>query len=167
MDKEKIDTILREQGILYAGTRKKYMGKIAFDESRKCALHGANTFGYYLRPNGTWIVFVTDSERGLELVTYHCDSEEKAKEQIYQMTDACYYNAIIEDIAKTRDKQLPVIISYLLQEYNIPKEQAEESVLTLSQSKYLTAEFLYFIKYKSFYPEKYAVEVAGYTAEQL
>ena len=167
MNVELLNTILHEQGMFYAGSSKKYLGKIVLDQDKKGPIHPANTFGYYLRPDGVWIVFITDAERGIELVAYTCDSEEKALDKIFEIAEAQYYNGIIEKIAKNLDSKKPIIISYLMQKYNFSQDKAEKAVNYLAQSKYLTAEFVYFIQYHAFYPEKYAIEVAGYTAEKL
>ena len=60
-----------------------------------------NTFGYYRNDDETWVVFVTDDERGVEIKRKKLPTEADAIEYLVELCDsqnfAHYSNTVIAD----------------------------------------------------------------------
>ena len=167
MNREQMETILRERGIVYSGVAKSYVGEVSLNQETKLPKHEKDTFGYYLRKDGIWIVFVTDSERGIELTTYTCSSKEESLNRVFEMSERNYYINLSESVIKNFREKEPIILAYLMQEYNYSEEKANEELDYLKQNKFIAFEFAYYIEHREFIPNKYATEYSGYTAEKL
>ena len=78
MNYEKQLELLYKNDLNYYGVKKVFKGKV--DRSKFFSIPGLiiNTYGYYKNENDTWSVFVTDIERGVELLRRIVPTEEDA-----------------------------------------------------------------------------------------
>ena len=91
--------ILRKTGMFYYDVKKDFQGKV--DKSTFFSIPGliTNTFGYYRNNDETWIVFVTDDERGVEIKRKKLPTEEAAIEYIIELCDSqnfAHYSNIVK-----------------------------------------------------------------------
>lgn len=79
---------LRETGMFYYGVKKDFQGNV--DKSTFFSIPGliTNMFGYYRDDEETWVVFVTDDERGLEIKRKKLPTEEAAIEYLIELCDS-------------------------------------------------------------------------------
>lgn len=158
---------LKEYGMVYSGSVKSYVGNVTPSKDSDEISHSTDTFGYYQRSNGLWIVFVTDSERGVEIESYTCDSDDKAFDKVFNLAESHNFIDTCEKTIANFEEKEPVILSYLMKEYKYSEKKANEALEYLKQNKYVAFEFLYYIENGVFVPEKYATNYYGYTAEKL
>ena len=64
---------LKKDGFFYRGSRKRYLGRIELPKDKNWE-NVVDACGYYQSLNGTYVVFVTDSERGLVSHKIKCGS---------------------------------------------------------------------------------------------
>lgn len=78
-----------------------------------------DTFGYYQNADGTWIVFVTDDERGIECVRHKVPTEEAAAAWLSDHCEshnfAHFENAVIEHF----EEKAPFILKHLKQKMRL------------------------------------------------
>lgn len=91
--------ILRKTGMFYYDVKKDFQGKV--DKSTFFSIPGliTNTFGYYRNNDETWIVFVTDDERGVEIKRKKLPTEEAAIEYLIELCDSqnfAHYSNIVK-----------------------------------------------------------------------
>lgn len=104
-------------GMFYYGVKKDFQGNV--DKSTFFSNPGMiiNTFGYYRNDDETWVVFVTDDERGTEIKRKKLPTEEEAIEYLVELFDsqnfAHYSNTVMEHF---EEKQV-TIIDHLKAEY--------------------------------------------------
>ena len=166
-NREQMKKVLKERGMVYSGSAKSYVGNVTPGKDSDKLSHYTDTFGYYKRSDGIWIVFVTDSERGVELESYTCNSNDEAFDKVFNLAES---HNFIDDYEKTIanfEEKEPVILSYLMKEYNYSEKKADKALEYLKQNKYVAFEFLYYIENEVFVPEKYATEYYGYTVAKL
>lgn len=158
---------LKECGMVYSGSVKSYVGNITPNKDSDKISHSTDTFGYYQHPDGIWVVFVTDSERGVEIESYTCDSDDEAFNKVFNLAKIYNFIDTCEKTIANFEEKEPVILSYLMKEYNYSEKKAEKALEYLKQNKYVVFEFLYYIENGVFVPEKFATEYYGYTVEKL
>ena len=162
-----MEKVLKERGMVYSGSVKSYVGNITPSKDPDKISHSTDTFGYYQRSDGKWIMFVTDSERGVELESYTCNSDDEAFDKVFNLAESHnFINTCEKTIANFEEKE-PVILSYLMKEYNYSEKKADKALEYLKQNKYVAFELLYYIENGVFVPEKYATEYYGYTVAKL
>ena len=158
---------LHETGMFYSGVKKIFRGNVDKATFFNDPALIVNTFGYYQNENGTWVVFVTDDERGIETERYRYDSEDIAISELIELAD--YYNFIhLRDTIKNDiELKKQIIIDYLVSEYNYSETKAEKAYSYLLQNKTIAFEFVYYIEHHQFVPDKYAAKYSGYTVKNL
>ena len=77
---------LKENGFIYEGQKKRYLGRIELPKDKNWE-NVVDACGYYQSLNGTYVVFVTDSERGLVSHKIKCGSEEEAVTKLLEFVD--------------------------------------------------------------------------------
>lgn len=153
--------------MFYYGVKKEFEGNV--DKSKFFSNPGLiiNTFGYYRNDDETWIVFVTDDERGTEIKRKKLPTEETAIEYLIELCDsqnfAHYSNTVMENF---EDKE-PIIVEYIKSEYGYSDAKVQKALDYLLQVKIIAFEFLYFIENGSYVPDKYASVFSGYTAKRI
>lgn len=158
---------LRETGMFYYGVKKDFQGNI--DKSTFFNTPGmiVNTFGYYQNDDETWIVFVTDEERGTEIKRKKLPTEESAVEYLIELFEsqnfAHYSNTIMENF----EEKEKTIIEYLKTEYGYSEAKAQKAMDYLLQVKIIAFEFSYFIEKGDYVPDKFACTFSGYTAKRI
>lgn len=158
---------LRKAGMVFCGVKKDFKGKV--DRTTFFGVPGLaiNTFGYYRNGDGTWTVFVTDDERGIETKRRKLSTEKAAIEYLIELCDsqnfAHYSNTAMENF---KDKE-PIIVEYIKSEYGYSDTKAQKALDYLLQVKVIAFEFLHFIENGSFVPDKYASVFSGYTAKKI
>ena len=159
--------MLRKTGMFFYGVKKDFKGKV--DKTTFFSVPGLviNTFGYYRNGDGTWTVFVTDNERGIETKRRKLSTEKAAIEYLIELCDsqnfAHYSNTVMENF---KDKE-PIIIEYIKSEYGYSDTKARKTLNYLLQVKAIAFEFLHFIENGSFVPDRYASVFFGYTAKRI
>ena len=159
--------MLRKTGMFFYGVKKDFKGKV--DKTTFFSVPGLviNTFGYYRNDDGTWTVFVTDNERGIETKRRKLSTEKAAIEHLIELCDsqnfAHYSNTVMENF---EDKE-PIIIEYIKSEYGYSDTKARKTLNYLLQVKAIAFEFLHFIENGSFVPNRYASVFFGYTAKKI
>lgn len=166
-NREQMEKVLKERGMVYSGSAKSYVGNVTPGKDSDKLGHSADTFGYYRRSDGIWIVFVTDSERGVELESYTCNSDDEAFDKVFNLAESHNFIDTCEKTIANFEEKEPVILSYLMKEYNYSEKKADKALEYLRQNKYVAFEFLYYIENGVFVPEKYATEYYGYTVAKL
>lgn len=164
---EPTEKYLSEHGALVRGVWKQYIGKVLPDPKTGAVHLGRDTLGYHFGETGDWVVFVTDSERGLPLEGTHCKSEEEALALVFEIAERAYYIRLCDEVADHFDEKEPVILAYLSREYGYSKEKAEKALAYLKQKRFIAVEFWYYVEYQKFLPHRYAAKYCGYTAEML
>ena len=167
INRKQMEKELKERGMVYSGSVKSYVGNITPGKDSDKLSHSVNTFGYYQRSDGIWIVFITDSERGVEIESYTCDSDDKAFDKVFNLAESHNFIDTCEKTITNFEEKEPVILSYLMKKYNYSDKKANKALEYLKQNKYVAFEFLYYIENGVFVPEKYATEYYGYTVEKL
>lgn len=166
-NREQMEKELMERGMVYSGSVKSYVGNVTPDNDSYSISHSTDAFGYYHHSNGKWIVFVTDSERGVELTSFECVSENEALVKVFDLAESNNFSDLCKKtIAGFKEKE-PIIISYLMKEYNYSERKADKALAYLKQNKFVAFEFLYYVEKGVFVPSKYATEYYGYTVEKL
>ena len=158
---------LRKAGMFFRGVKKDFKGKV--DRTTFFDVPGLaiNTFGYYRNGDGTWTVFVTDDERGIETKRRKLSTEKAAIEYLIELCDsqnfAHYSNTVMGNF---EDKE-PIIIKYIKSEYGYSDTKAQKTLDYLLQVKVIAFEFLHFIENGSFVPDRYASAFSGYTVKRI
>lgn len=153
--------------MFYYGVKKDFQGNV--DQSTFFSNPGLiiNTFGYYRNDEETWIVFVTDDERGAEIKRKKLPTEEAAIEYLIELCDsqnfAHYSNTVMENF----EEKGPIIIEHLKTEYSYSDAKAQKALDYLLQVKIIAFEFSYFIENGNYVPDKYASVFSGYTAKRI
>lgn len=153
--------------MFYYGVKKNFQGKV--NKSSFFSNPGMiiNTFGYYQNDDETWIVFVTDDERGIETRRKKVSTEEDAIKyllELFESQNFTYYsNAVMEHF---EEKKL-FIIEHLKAEYGYSEARANKTLNNLLQVKPIVFEYFYFIENGNYVPDKYASVFSGYTAKRL
>lgn len=159
--------MLRKTGMFFHGVKKDFKGKV--DRATFFSVPGLviNTFGYYRNDDGTWTVFVTDDERGIETKRRKLSTEKAAIEYLIEFCGsqnfAHYSNTVMENF---KDKE-PIIIEYIKSEYGYSDTKARKALNYLLQVKAIAFEFLHFIENGSFVPDRFASVFFGYTAKRI
>lgn len=159
--------MFRKTGMFYYGVKKDFQGNV--DKSTFFSNPGliTNTFGYYRNDEETWIVFVTDDERGAEIKRKKLPTEEAAIEYLIELCNsqnfAHYSNTVMENF----EEKEPIIIKHLKTEYSYSDAKAQKALDYLLQVKIIAFEFSYFIENGNFVPDKYASVFSGYTAKRI
>lgn len=80
--------MFRKTGMFYYGVKKDFRGNV--DKSTFFSNPGLiiNTFGYYRNDDETWVVFVTDDERGIEIKRKKLSTEEEAIEYLAELFES-------------------------------------------------------------------------------
>jgi hypothetical protein len=109
----------RKTGMFYYGVKKDFRGNV--DKSTFFSTPGLiiNTFGYYRNDDETWVVFVTDDERGIEIKRKKLSTEEEAIEylvELFESRNSVHYskevNKLIEQFRPlTELSSLPFVVS--------------------------------------------------------
>ena len=167
INRKQMEKVLKEHGMVYSDSVKSYVGNITPSKDPVKLSHSVNAFGYYQRSDGIWIVFITDSERGVEIESYTCDSDDKAFDKVFNLAESHNFIDTCEKTITNFEEKEPVILSYLMKKYNYSDKKANKALEYLKQNKYVAFEFLYYIENGVFVPEKYATEYYGYTVEKL
>ena len=162
-----MEKVLKEHDMVYSGSAKSYVGNITPSKDSDKISHSTDTFGYYQRSDGIWIVFITDSERGVEIESYTCDSDGEAFDKMFNLAESHNFIDTCEKTIANFEEKEPVILSYLMKKYNYSKKKADKALEYLKQNKYVAFELLYYIENGVFVPEKYATEYYGYTVAKL
>lgn len=157
---------LKKDGFFYRGSRKRYLGRIELPKDKNWE-NVVDACGYYQSLNGTYVVFVTDSERGLVSHKIKCGSEEEAVTKMLEFVDREKYINLCRETLDHYEEKLPMILSYLEQEYGYGEEKAREAVEYLKQSEYTAFEFAHYVERGEFVPDRYAEYRSGYTAERI
>lgn len=158
---------LRKAGMFFRGVKKDFKGNV--DRTTFFSVPGLviNTFGYYRNGDGTWTVFVTDDERGIETKRRKLSTEKVAIEYLIELCDsqnfAHYSNTVMENF---EDKE-PIIIKYIKSEYGYSDTKARKTLSYLLQVKAIAFELLHFIENGSFVPDRYASVFSGYTVKRI
>lgn len=153
--------------MFYYGVKKDFQGNV--DKSTFFSTPGLiiNTFGYYRNDEETWIVFVTDDERGTEIKRKKLPTEEAAIEYLIEFCDsqnfAHYSNTVMENF----EEKEPTIIEHLKTEYGYSDAKAQKALDYLLQVKIIAFEFSYFVENGNYVPDKYASVFSGYTAKRI
>lgn len=158
---------LRKAGMFFRGVKKDFKGNV--DRTTFFSVPGLviNTFGYYRNGDGTWTVFVTDDERGIETKRRKLSTEKAAIEYLIELCDsqnfAHYSNTVMENF---EDKE-PIIIKYIKSEYGYSDTKARKTLSYLLQVKAIAFELLHFIENGSFVSDRYASVFSGYTVKRI
>ena len=159
--------MFRKTGMFYYDIKKDFQGNV--DKSIFFSNPGLiiNTFGYYRNDDETWIVFVTDDERGTVIKRKKLPTEEAAIEYLTELCDsqnfAHYSNTVMENF----EEKEPIIIEHLKTEYGYSDAKAQKALEYLLQVKIIAFEFSYFIENGNYVPDKYASVFSGYTAKRI
>lgn len=158
---------LCEIGMYYGDIHKVCLGKVQICSESTNTNIGINTCGYYQNIDNSWIVFVTDDERGVEIERYRYDSEERAIAELIELAE--YYNFvhIREEVVNEFDSKKQTIVDYLIAKYDYSEAKAERAFSYLLQNKTIAFEFVYYIEHQQFVPDKYATKYSEYTAKIL
>lgn len=159
--------IFRKTGMFHYGVKKDFQGKV--DKSTFFSIPGliVNTFGYYQNDEETWIVFVTDDERGIEIKRKELPTEEAAIEYLIELCNSHNFVHYSNTVMENFEEKEPIIIEYLKTEYSYSDAKARKALDYLLQVKVIAFEFLYFIENGNFVPDKYASVFSGYTAKRI
>lgn len=157
---------LKENGFIYEGQKKRYLGRIELPEDKSWE-NVVDAFGYYQDPGGKYTVFVTDSERGLASYKIKCDSEEEAVAKLLEFVDREEYINLCRETLDHYEEKIPMILKYLEQEYGYDEEKAGKAVEYLRQDESIAFEFAYYVEKGEFVPDRYASYRSGYTAERI
>lgn len=155
------------KGMIYYGVKKEYVGCV--DKETFFANHGriVNTFGYYQNANGNWSFFVIDAERGVEEERRTVPSEEDAIAQVLALAEIHNYAYFKSKTTGHLEERRIQIFEYLKKEYAYTEEKAHAAVDYLFQNIDITLEFLFYIEFGDFVPNKYACVYSGYTAKRI
>lgn len=159
--------IFRKTGMFHYDVKKDFQGKV--DKSTFFSIPGliTNTFGYYRNDEETWIVFVTDGERGIEITRKELPTEEAAIEYLIELCKSHNFDYYSNTVMENFEEKEPIIIEYLKTEYSYSDAKARKALDYLLQVKFIAFEFLYFIENGNFVPDKYANVFSGYTAKRI
>lgn len=159
--------IFRKTGMFHYGVKKDFQGKV--DKSTFFSIPGliVNTFGYYQNNEETWIVFVTDGERGIEITRKELPTEEAAIEYLIELCKSHNFDYYSNTVMENFEEKEPIIIEYLKTEYSYSDAKARKALDYLLQVKFIAFEFLYFIENGNFVSDKYANVFSGYTAKRI
>lgn len=158
---------LRKTGMFFSDVKKKFVGKIDQDNFFHTPSLVINTFGYYINKKGTWVVFVTDEERGIETFSKSVDTEEDAIAFLLDFSESSNFSYFYNQIINNFNAQEKTIVAYLQLQYGYSPEKAQRTLNYLLQVKDIAFEYWYFIKYGDFIPDKFAENYSGYTAKRL
>lgn len=158
---------LCEIGMYYANTHKICLGKVQVCDEFGNLNTGINTCGYYQNTDDTWVVFVTDDERGVEIERYRYDSEERAISELIELVE--YNNFVhMRNQAKNEiESKKRFIVDYLISKYGYSEIKAEKAYSYLLQNKTIAFEFVYYLEHLEFVPDKYAAKYSEYTVKKL
>lgn len=158
---------LYETGMYFAGEKKEFCGKV--DPAAFFEVPGlvTNRFGYYENQDGTWTVFVTDDERGMEITGRRCRTEEDAIAAVLSLAESNNIAHLSRVVTDTLEEKKPAMAAYLQQEWGCSSLQARDVVNYLCQVPDIAFEFYYHMEFKDFLPDKYACCFSGFTAKQL
>lgn len=157
---------LETEGFYYEGHKKNYVGKIQLPEDGSWT-GKANVIGYFRNTDGTYDVFITDSERGLAEKNIECISEEDAIEKMLEFVRKINHINLCKSVLRNYSKKEPLIMTYLNQEYGYSVEKAWKVIGYLKQVEYIAFEFVYYVERREFVPDQYATLFSGYTAKRL
>ena len=163
---EQIQT-LRESGMFYYGVKKEFRGNVDKSEFFNTPGLIVNTFGYFLNDTDTWIAFVTDDERGVEVKRKKFLSEEECIKYLIDLSEsqnfAHYSNTVMDNF----DVKKFILVEYLKKEYGYSDAKAEKAIDYLLQVKTIAFEFFYYVEKGEFVPDKFASEFSGYTTKKI
>lgn len=154
-------------GMHYAGVPKVFCGKVDLENFFGIPTLATNQFGYYERNDGSWIVFVTDDERGIETYSHCCQSEESAVQTIISLAEGnniAHLSRVIVDSLEDRKSDMN---AYLKQEFGLSEQNALMMTECIYQIPDVAFEFFYYMEKGCFVPDKYACCFRGYTAKRL
>lgn len=158
---------LCEIGMYYADTHKNCLGKVQINIESGILNTGVNTCGYYHNTDNTWVVFVTDDERGVEIERYRYDSEEMAISELVELIEYNNFVHVRKVIKNELKSKKQIVIDYLISEYKYSESKAENAYCYLLQNRTIAFELMYYLKNKQFVPDKYATKYSEYTAREL
>lgn len=164
---EQMQEKLLLEGMHYAGSKKRYCGKVQKDTYFSIPGLIINTFGYYQDCGGNWVVFVTDDDRGIEDTNRICRSEEEAIQTVYELAESYNFSNLTSQILDNFGEKIPSLITYLNREYDYTASKAQKAIDYLLQEKYIAFEFLYYVEHGEFVPDCFACNFSGYTAKDI
>ena len=159
--------MLYENGMIYSGVKKEFVGKADYHRFSAHSGMTVNKFGYYCYNDSTWVVFVTDEERGIQIQMHEEDTEEKAILYLLELAENCnfsyYYQTIVDDFSAAKR----TIILYLKEKHGYSDAKAMKVLDQLLQVRSIAFEYWYLIEHGEYVPDKFATCYAGYTAKLL
>lgn len=157
----------RNTGMFYYGVKKDFRGNV--DKSTFFSTPGLiiNTFGYYRNDDETWVVFVTDDERGIEIKRKKLSTEEEAIEYLVELCDSQNFAHYSSTVIENFEEKEPIIIEHLKTKYSYSDAKAHKALDYLLQVKIIAFEYFYFIEKGEYVPDKYASVFSGYTAKRI
>lgn len=158
---------LCETGMYYANTHKSCLGKVQGRGESGSLNTGVGTCGYYQNIDNTWVVFVTDDERGVEIERYRYDSEEKAISELIELVEYNNFVHMRNVIKNELELKKRTIVDFLISEYGYSETKAEKAYYYLLQNKTIAFELVYYLEYQQLVPDKYAAKYSGYTVKKL
>lgn len=154
-------------GMYYGGVKKEFCGKVKQNEFFEIPALVINRFGYYENDDGSWVAFVTDDERGMEIVSRHCRTEQDAAQAVLDLAESNNIAHLSRVVVDSLSERKPVMHAYLMQEYRLPEQKAREITEYIYRDSDIAFEFFYYIENKRLLPDKYACCYSGYTAKRL
>lgn len=159
LDKELLD------GLWYHGVKKQYCGMILLNPKQPFP-NMKDVCGYYYW-NGKYIVFITDSEKGIGIFNKKCDFVKDAIQELCNIKDREDYIYLKETTIDNFWNNDGMLREWLEKEYSYNETQIKQAIEYLQKEEDVLFELLYYIKNKKYVPDKYAVWVKGYTCENI
>ncbi len=158
---------LYDTGMYFAGVKKEFCGNVKREEFFQIPSLVTDQFGYYENEDSTWTVFVTDDERGMEITSRRCRTEEDAIVSVLDLAESNNIAHLSRVITDSLPEKKPSMTAYLKQTYGLTEPKARDITAYIYQIPDIAFEFFYYLENNSFVPDKYACCFSGYTAKRL
>lgn len=161
----KTEEFAYKDGFLYDGAWKRYVGKVSLIDGHLENM--TDVFGYYIGKNNHYVMFITDSERGLAFNEMRCSSKEELMEKMEKFIERENFINEKKQILDDYDSITPDIIMFLRTAYGHTRRQAEDTIKYMKQSEAVAFEFAYYVKHRDFIPDRFAYYQCGYSVKDL
>lgn len=151
-------------GFVLEGSRKCWLGRVPFPDKWE---NTVDVFGLYQKPDGSFIGFVTDAERGLLSYRFCGSSEQIVIDKMLYFVQRELYIEMRKMILSDRSLYEDRIRQYLEGTCGYSNVRACHEVSAFLQDENVFFEMTYFVETGCFVPDRYAYRVCGYSAQQL